>query len=452
MLLRHFHIPVLSVRRMSKNAEQPPPTYQEILAEIYQDNATNQYVFDRFYENEDVDGFADDKYQDQEIQEDREAFNKFGGNRLQVENVVIPPPNPNEQGKSSYGYNKDIRSSTVNLDGRFRNVPVRFNNNEPLTREQCAADVAAQTNFGDSSSSQFVISLARQYKNVTSVKINTLEFDNSFYTFTAKNEMTGLGRENTVLEVTVTGTTGTGAGTALFDYGPYLVQIPDGNYEVQGLVQTLITAMNYTVYNGNVGNAQYNVPPLAGFTGIGVSGQTGFTGYINPQTLGFTIGCYFPFFINFPQTNDNFTKNGIGYNLGFYDLNVPVSRFIYGSPGTFYSLTSDTRPDVVQDRYVYLVINDWAQIAHQYPDQSELQAFVKIQLTAAKFTTQYNNIEFDTDRKEYFFPQPVNIQKLNISLVDSYGSTLNMQGGAISMSLSINEILQSSIYEKLLQL
>jgi hypothetical protein len=150
----------------------------------------------------------------------------------------------------------------------------------------------------------------------------------------------------------------------------------------------------------------------------------------------------------FPATTDCFTKNGIGYNLGFYNTQPNESTF--SSPP--YTLVPDTRPDVVQDRYVYITINDWYQVHHQYPDQSELSAFIKVPLTAPKFTVQYDNISLDSDVKEYFFPQPQNIQKLEISVLDSYGALLNMQGGSFSMSFVVNEILQSSIYEKMLQL
>ena len=69
--------------------EQPPQTYQEMLAEIYEENAANRYVVDRFYENEDVDGFDEDKYSDHAI-EDEDAFNKFQGDRNKPENVVKP--------------------------------------------------------------------------------------------------------------------------------------------------------------------------------------------------------------------------------------------------------------------------------------------------------------------------------------------------------------------------
>ena len=56
--------------------EEQQPTYQELLAEIYEENAANQYVVNRFYEDEDIGGFDEDKYDDHEL-ENKDEFSKF---------------------------------------------------------------------------------------------------------------------------------------------------------------------------------------------------------------------------------------------------------------------------------------------------------------------------------------------------------------------------------------
>lgn len=426
MLFSYFHIPVLSVRM----GEQQPPTYQEMLAEIYEENAANQYVVDRFYEDEDVDGFDVDKYSELEIQ-DKDEFNKFQGDRNKPDNVVKPPASTNEQGKASYAYNKDIRTTVVNIDGRFRAVSSQTN--ERPSRSQCAAEAAIQENFGQSSGTQFAIMLGKQYKNVTSIKVTSLEFENSFYTFTALNPETGLGRDNTSFNIKLDNDIGaTGATGAT-------ITIPDGNYDVPLLSSTIIS------------NTLSAVQSTYGYTGT--TGYTGVSGYFyfginqDPRTLKLTITSNHEFGIDFPSTTSSFTKNGIGYNLGFYDLNDNLSTIT--AP---YTLTGNTRPDVKQDQYIYLRINDWYQVHHQYPDQTKLSAFLKVPITVPKFTVQYDNVQLDTVTKEYFFSQPTNVHKLVISVIDSYGALLDMQGGSFSMSLAIDEILQANIYEKLLQL
>jgi len=410
--------------------EGQQPTYQELLAEIYEENAANQYVVNRFYEDEDIDGFDEDKYEDQEI-EDKEEFSKFQGDRNKPEQVVIPEASKNEQGKASYGYNKDIRTTVVNIDGRFRETIAPNANRD--SRSACAAQAAIQATFGDSSGTDFAILLGRQYKNVVSVKVTSLELENSFYTFTTLNPVTGVGRDNTTFNITLDNDIGnTGATGAL-------VTIPDGNYDVPLLIDTVVSSTLSAVNN------------TYGYTGT--TGYTGSTGYFyfgitqDPRNLKLTVISNHEFNIDFPSTTDNFTKNGLGYNLGFYNTNDNLS-----SMSAPYTLTAETRPDVKQDFYIYIKINDWYQVQHQYPDQTKLSAFLKVPITVPKFTVQYDNIQLDTTTKEYFFPQPTNIQKLEISVVDTYGAVLDMHGGSFSMSLAISEILQSNIYEKMLQL
>jgi hypothetical protein len=79
-------------------------------------------------------------------------------------------------------------------------------------------------------------------------------------------------------------------------------------------------------------------------------------------------------------------------------------------------------------------------------------ATLKVPITVPKFSIQFDNIQLDTDTKVYYFPQPENVYKLTISVLDVYGNLLDMQGGSFSMSFALTEILQSDIYEKLLQL
>lgn len=423
---------MLSVRM----ADEHQPTYAELVAEIYEDNPDNQYVVNRFYDNE-VDGFDDDKYSDHEI-EDRGEFNKFQGDRNKPENVVKPEASKNEQGKASYGYNKDIRTTVVNIDGRFRAVSVP--NPERPSRSQCAAQAAIQASFGDSSGTEFAIMLGKQYKNVTSIKVTSLEFENSFYTFTALNPLTGFGRDNTTYNITLWPMNDRTVGTTGITGPTVTVTIPDGNYDIGLLTSTLVS------------NTINTVSSAYGLTGS--TGYTGNTGYFyfaidqNPRDLKLTLKSNHEFNIDFPSHPDSFTQNGIGYNLGFYDLNDNIST----ADESPYTLTGNTRPDVKQDQYIYLRINDWYQIHHQYPDQTKLSAFLKVPLTVPKFTVQYDNVQLDTITKEYFFPQPTNVQKLVISVVDAYGALLDMQGGSFSMSLAIDEILQSNIYEKMLQI
>ena len=512
--------------------ETQPITYQQLLADVFDENARNRLVDAQEYEEEEVDPYDIDKYSENEV-DDHEDFNKFQGDLNTPEHVIKVAPAVG--GTTTYGYNKDVRTTVVNIDGKFRDTTSVAA--ARLTYSQCVAGASVTNAFGETSATEFLVGLARQYKNVTSVKVVTMEFENSFNAFSSlvtQVDGTIMGRENTTFvliyyipspivdyntsidTVTLTSTTNSltlswndynvasrtisiataadpttllksgitdsGADLQYWTFpvspytnpysfsisnlskpGPYVVTltvtnsqgssvavangitIPDGNYALSGtngLIPTILSSI------------QSVLTPLPSgwtFTNLGITQ--------NPFSQKLTIAWDHLFELQFPQTTDCFTQNGIGYNLGFYNTSVAYTSstsgngvIVYKSSTGIYSATGDTRPDMNPDRYVYLVINDWYQIHHQYSDQTQLGAFLKVPISVAKYQVQYDNISLDTITKEYFFPLPINIQKLEISVVDSYGKLLDMNGGSFSMSLAISEVLQPGIYENLLKM
>lgn len=406
-------------------AGQQPLTYQQLLAEAFDENAKDQLVHDRYEdENDDeVDAYDVDKYNENELK-DQDEFNKFHGDRNHPEQVIQPKPNQNEQGKSSYGYDKDIRVNAVNIDGRFREVvsaPV-INNCDP-----------AANNFASgTTSNHFLFVLSRQFKNVTSVKVTSLEITNSFYTFTAARENTTFYLESSLDPIDpVTHT-----------QKQYLVTIDEGNYSIADFISEVQLKVRATVTPLFQGKYYFS----------------SFTVWQNPRTQKLVFSCDNDFILKFPKNYTSFSQNGIGYNMGFYRIIVlstmyPPNPTPNPAPGNqAHFLVADVYPDVVQDVYIYLRINDWYAVKHQYPDQTELGAFLKVPITVAKGETQYDNLTLDANDKEFFFPQPVNIQNLELSVIDSYGNDIDMQGGGFSITLALREVLQANIYEKMLQL
>ena len=97
-------------------------------------------------------------------------------------------------------------------------------------------------------------------------------------------------------------------------------------------------------------------------------------------------------------------------------------------------------------------INDWFLVKHQNYDQTEFGAFLKIPLNSAKNTIQFMSSTTNTTAREYFFQQPTNITNFEIQILDALGTTLNMNGSTFSLTLELQEVLQSDIYEKMLEL
>ena len=455
-------------------------SYHELLAEVYEENAANTLVYAHEHLGPDADQFNVDKHEENEL-EDKEEFNKFHGARGKPEHVIQPKAKNDNDGKASFNYDKHIRTYAINIDGKFRAYP----NIVPVVITACANSTPTPIDIiPPSSSTNFLFKASRLYKNIFSVKITSFEFFNCFYTFTEarKNNVFKISKPNITTGVLETKT----------------VKIPDGNYFIQpGSPQIVDDSNNYDTSgsSGPTGPSQPVNPQNSndlllvlnslikkqgGITGGAASGDSFYFSAVPDNTFkdisvevdasnGFIIFYQTPgptgpsgpsgpalvpgFSVDFPETNDNVYKNGIGYNLGFSQLHYdslinPTSKHYANK----HSIESESFPDTVNDTYVYLKLNDWYIIRHQNPDQTEIAAFIKIPLTVPKNNIQYMSSTSNTTLNEYFFPQPTNFQTIEISLVDSFGVKINMRGASFSLTLQIQEVLQSNIYEKMLEL
>jgi hypothetical protein len=156
-----------------------------------------------------------------------------------------------------------------------------------------------------------------------------------------------------------------------------------------------------------------------------------------------------PFTITFPKSNSNPYRNGIGYNLGFYQSTYSS---VQTAPLFLNQIVGETPPDVIQDKYIYLQINDWNLIEHQDINQTTFPVFAKIQLPGTKNTMVFDSNYINSSTKEYFFQQPVNINRLEIKLLDAFGNVLESDGENWSMTLELKQVNDAATYEALNQL
>jgi hypothetical protein len=412
-----------------------PPTYQELLAEVFEENAKNVLVYQQEFENKDAEPYEDEDYSDNEL-EDKDEFNKFHGNRGKPEHVIKPKASTTQAGKVSYNIDRHIRTYAINIDGRFRGSIL-------ITKPATTCD-GSSTTFLASNSANFAFNSSRQYKNVHSIRVTSFEFYNSFYTYSAINPVTGLGRGNTTFK--------------FLDFGP----ISAGPFP-----STPLNTYDITIQDGNWVIVDPLLNPSANDTNILYIIQQYIVGL--PNFSNFSAGIdavsnlvYFEdsvqyFAIQFPTTTDNPNGNGLGYNLGFYGTYYqsgigPVYPNTHPVGGFGNSINGETFYDSVEDTYVYLKINDYQIIKHLFSDQTEFGAFMKIPLTSPKNAIQFMSSTTNTTQREYTFPQPTNISSFLFEMVDAYGKTLQMNGSTFSVTLEIQEILQSDIYEKMLEL
>jgi len=239
-------------------------TYQQLLAEAYEDTARNILVHQNEYEDdEQVDEHEDRDYDKHEL-ESPEEFQKFHGDRGTEKTVPKPDKPFDDKSKISIRYEKDIKTHVLNIDSRFR-----------------AYTMSTVTNpYPESKSSYFLFRPQRTYKNIVSVRLSSIEFPNVFYTFSAA-------RENITFKVKVSPST---------TYTT--VTITAGNYatasalasEVQTRLQAAFPAETFTVTCGPITNK------------ITIANGNSFS-------LDFT-----------PSTITTPFDNGLGYYLGYRNL------------------------------------------------------------------------------------------------------------------------------------
>jgi len=153
-----------------------PPTYQELLAEMFEENAKNVLVYQQEFENDDAAPYEDEDYSENEL-EDKDEFNKFHGNRGKPEHVIKPKAKADITGKTSYGFNKHIRTYGINIDGRFIGGAL-------ITKPAISCNTSPIQIAGQNTA-YFAFIPSRQYSNIYSVTISSFEFFNNFFTFSA---------------------------------------------------------------------------------------------------------------------------------------------------------------------------------------------------------------------------------------------------------------------------
>ena len=173
--------------------DQQPITYQQLLAEQYEENAKQILAFTQTeytHEENESSEYVIDSYVPNRITkgielEDPHLYQQFAGNR-NLEDDIIRPKDFEDKSKLSVRYNKDVKLNTYNIDSRFRAylvpgvLPSNTMTNPANPVNQNVFDPTAV-----SSASHFVFRIPRQVKNAISVKLSSLELPNTFSNFSS---------------------------------------------------------------------------------------------------------------------------------------------------------------------------------------------------------------------------------------------------------------------------
>jgi hypothetical protein len=245
-------------------------TYQQVLADVYEENAKDTLVCpnDNY-----SDVAAEDKHPD-EI-EDQEAFRREQIGH-QVASVQPDPPKYEDRTTQSIKYRMETQMTVLNIDSKFRENRLE-------------------------SPSNFICRLLTPIKNVISVRVSSIEVPNSFYAFSAV-------RNNVSFYLAYpSGTT------------PVLITIGDGNYNQNAYpdASSILTAVQ------NAMNAAF---PTAIFS-LTIDLVTGLL------SISSTAFPYYDFDVNFIPSTDNLISReyGLGYNLGFRQFTYTSTRLTSSS-------------------------------------------------------------------------------------------------------------------------
>jgi hypothetical protein len=407
---------------------EQPVTYQELLAEQYQESARDLLAFQQIdydKELEDVGTYQQDTINTYAVERPNE-FNVFGGDR-NTEEIVSKSTNFDDKSKFSVRYNKDVRINTFNIDTRFRayvSAASIVGNNPSLNQIfRFKRDVFSPTAV--SSASHFVFRIRRQIKNAISIKLSSLELPNTFANFSNARGNTSFGIRKT-----------NDPNPSFRDYSIVNIDsddIPEYIPNAKLLAEAIQT--------------QLRLLPLAKFP----QHET-FTCTVNDQGY-IVIG------------NTDATSVSYDFNFGYTPIEAPLFDPLgvlmgFKSNTTLYqnkqidsthSLTATYLPDLNTDDYIYININDYNTVVPQTINDTYFTVFAKIPITVDKGQIIFDNDSNNSTNKTYRFLLPSNLQQLEIQLLDRGGQQLTFDGN-YSMTLEVEEILNQSLYEKMREL
>jgi hypothetical protein len=372
------------------------PTYQQVLADMYEENAPVVLVHQNEYEEEVP---PEDKLPDE--LDDQEEFQKFKP-RHAPENLSEHMANKEVDHTL---FDKHTQLRIVNIDSRFRN----YNG----TSEK---DLALYT---QSSSSNYIFRLKEPIKNVISVRLSSIEIPNSFYSFSST-------RGNTSFTMTYNGQT-------------KVITIPDGNWDasiydtsVDVLSLTPSTSLLYQVAFQI--NTAFNITSVVRQFKLVLNAATGRI-YISDFLLPAVSSTLFT--IIWRTNNVRSADFGLGYCLGFRQSS-------YNAVG---QISGEAILNTIDTNYLFLTLsNDWKVVEQDTPDRTQLYSFAKIVMDVPKFSINYDDGQ-NTLTKEYFFKQPANISSFPVRLSDPYDQDIDLNGLDFSFTLEFREVLNFALYE-----
>jgi hypothetical protein len=157
----------------------PPLTYQQILAQHYEESARDLLVQQNENQGELEQTGGIDAHNTSAsvgmILPNPEDFNKFGGNRND-EQITIKPKDFEDKGKTSVRYSKDVKTDVFSVDTRFRSYAAPGVPAAPSTLNTNKSYVSPVLATATSLTSDFQFHIQRMVRNVISVNLTSSKY------------------------------------------------------------------------------------------------------------------------------------------------------------------------------------------------------------------------------------------------------------------------------------
>jgi hypothetical protein len=220
------------------------------------------------------------------------------------------------------------------------------------------------------------------------------------------------------------------------DLVEYQVVIEDGFYasdSILSAIQTQLSKANLTLGTNLTIEFNYN---------------NGFVTFQNDSE----------FTLDFSNVNSRYPS--LGYQLGYRLDKYVVNNTTIVNGSFVFALTTESQLDAVIDSYLFLKINDYGVIYHDFEDILvkdyqgniiERKKYIGNRNIFAKIIINANKAEYVFDggsnflTKSFIFRQPVDLNRLSIELSDSKGNIVDMVHMDYSFTLEIGVIYDLSL-------
>jgi len=265
-------------------------------------------------------------------------------------------------------------------------------------------------------SGKFVYNLSENIKNCKYVRLSSFEFPNLYFTFTKT-------KVNTSFKI-------------IKDFVSFDVIIEDGFYASDSLltaIQTQLSNANLTLGTNLTIEFNYN------------------NGFVTIQNDS-------AFSLDFSNSNSRYPS--LGYQLGYRSDKYVINTSTVINGSFTYSLSTESQLDTIIDSYLFLKLNDYGVIYHDFEDILvkdyqgniiERQKYIGNRNIFAKIIINANKAEYVFDggsnflTKSFIFRQPVDLNRLSIELSDSKGNIVDMVHMDYSFTLEIGVIYDLSL-------